>query len=178
MTFLDHVRLMAAYNAWMNERLYAAVETLDADARWAERGAFFGSVMGTLNHLMVADLIWISRMADHPRARPALDAPLAMATPTRLDETLHRDFDPLRTARTAIDDALVAFAAALADTDLDIPLVYSRTNGEAQKRVLGPVLSHLFNHQTHHRGQITTLLFQAGIDPGVTDLLVLTPNLA
>lgn len=178
MTFADHVRLMARYNQWMNGRLYDAVARLDPAERAAPRGAFFGSVMGTLNHLMVADLMWISRFAAHPAARPALDGPLALPVPTRLDETLFTDLDAMRATRDMIDAALIAFTEGLDEPDFDVVLSYRRANGAAERKPLGPVLSHVFNHQTHHRGQITTLMSQAGIDVGVTDVNALVPSLA
>lgn len=176
MSFLDHVRLMASYNSWMNGRILDAVARLDPDARWADRGAFFGSAMGTLNHLVVADLIWLRRIAGHPAGVALAGALDGLPVPTALADVLFRDLDDLRAARTRLDAAIEAFAAALTEADLDVPLAYRRVNGEGQRKALGPVLSHMFNHQTHHRGQITTLLTQAGIDPGVTDVIRLVPD--
>lgn len=178
MSFLDHVRLMAGYNTWMNGRILDAVARLDPEARWADRGAFFGSAMGTLNHLVVTDLIWLRRIAGHPAGAGLAAALDGLPVPSRLDEIVFRDLDDLRAARLRIDAVIEAFAAGLAEADLDVPLAYRRVNGEGHVKALGPVLSHVFNHQTHHRGQITTLLTQAGIDPGATDVILLVPETA
>jgi uncharacterized damage-inducible protein DinB len=168
----DYARKMAAYNRWMNEKLYAACARLDADALRADRGAFFGSVLGTLNHLMVADLIWLRRFSALPSGAPAL-APLAqLPVPTALDELLFPEFDALREARVRLDAAIEAWAGALGPGDPDQVLEYTKQGQRVRVRLAG-VAMHFFNHQTHHRGQITTLLSQAGIDVGVTDLRAL-----
>lgn len=178
MTFADHLRLMARYNAWMNGKAFEAAGRLDPEELSRDRGAFFGSVLGTLNHLMVADVLWSHRFGSHPAARPALGPILAMARPESLDQTLFEDIASLRTARVAIDAALVDFVGGLTDADLTSTFAYERTDGERLEKPLGPVLAHLFNHQTHHRGQLSTLLTQAGVDIGVTDLNALIPSVA
>jgi uncharacterized damage-inducible protein DinB len=177
-TLLDHFRLMATYNAWMNGKLYDAAAKLSADELARDRGAFFGSILGTLNHVAVADILWLKRFESHPAARPALDRVLAMHRPAALDEPLAADLGGLRGIRDDLDRAIVALMQALDEPGLDLALSYRRTEGEPQKKQVAPVLAHVFNHQTHHRGQATTLLCQAGVDVGVTDLNALTPNLA
>ena len=170
MDALRHVRLMADYNRWINRRLYAAAAALPADALAQDRGAFFGSVLGTLNHLAVTDSIWLLRF-DAPghwdRLREAIDW---LPRPRTLRDTLATDLGALRALRERLDDLIVAWSDELIFNDLDRVLVYRNMAGEPQQRQVGPLLSHVFNHQTHHRGQATTLLFQAGVDPGVTDL--------
>lgn len=88
---IDHIRLMARYNSWMNERLYAAASTLPDEALSAERGAFFGSILGTLNHLLVADRIWLGRYNAHPANFQALQALAGLEMPTRLDQPMAAD---------------------------------------------------------------------------------------
>lgn len=171
MSFLDHVRLMARYNDWMNAKIYDAAEHMTADELWRDRGAFFGSIMGTMNHLLVADVIWLKRFGDHPAARPALDAVAAMDRPTALDQVLHSELADLRAARETVDQALLDFSAALDEGAVAGELAYSRIDGQAARMPVQVVLSHLFNHQTHHRGQLSTLFSQAGIDIGVTDVV-------
>ncbi len=178
MTVLDHVRLMARYNAWMNEKAYEAAARLDPAALAADRGAFFGSILGTLNHLVVTDIIWLQRLAPLPAGRPALDAVRAMDPPRALDQILFSDLAPMRAVRADLDRAILAFAEALDEETLSATISYARSNGERQVKPVGPVLSHFFNHQTHHRGQLSTLLSQAGVDIGVTDLNALIPSLA
>lgn len=163
---------MARYNRWMNSRLYAAAATLDAIERTRDRGAFFGSIQGTLSHLVTTDRVWMMRFVG---AGLAPSWPRDWLTPVidRLDQVLFADFDALHAHRRALDDAMVAWMQGFPRAALDTTLVYARMNGEPMEKPVRWVLTHLFNHQTHHRGQVTTLLMQAGIDPGVTDLIAL-----
>jgi uncharacterized damage-inducible protein DinB len=138
---------LAGYNAWANARIYDAASALsDADYR-ADRGAFFKSVHGTLNHLLVADRIWMHRFTG--------DGPL----PRRLDEILCEDLAALRAARAAEDSRIADYAAALSDAALAAPLRYRNVAGTIEvSQPLASVLDHFFNHQTHHRGQLHALL--------------------
>lgn len=177
MDALESLRLLARYNRWMNERLYAAAATL-SDAELAQpRGAFFGSILGTLNHLVVADTIWLRRFALHPAQPAALRAIAAAPAPASLDAPQAATLAGLRPQRQALDAMIDAWMAQLAAADLDATLSYRTTRGDAHRRRCGDVLLHFFNHQTHHRGQATTLLSQAGVDMGATDLLMLIPQL-
>lgn len=171
-----HVRQMAEYNRWMNERLYAAAATLDEAAIHADRGAFFGSLFGTLNHLVVADTLWLKRFATHPTGFTAL-APLAHeAAPTALDQPMADTLAALSGHRAWLDAIIADWAALLTEADLDVALAYRNTKGVAATRNFFALLMHFFNHQTHHRGQATTLLSQAGVDIGGTDLLLRIPE--
>lgn len=167
--------LMAAYNAAMNQQLYAAAATLPDAALTLERQAFFGSILGTLNHIAVADTIWLQRFAGHRAGFGALAAARALPTPSRLDQALAGDLAALRTERVALDAIITALVDQLREEDLAHILRYTNSRG-AQQKHFGSLLLHFFNHQTHHRGQASTLLFQAGVDIGVTDLLALIPN--
>jgi uncharacterized damage-inducible protein DinB len=173
MDALRHVRLMADYNRWMNDRLYAAADTLPPDQIEADRGAFFGSILGTLNHLAVTDALWLRRFAAAGHWDCLRDATEWLPDPGSLRQPLAGDLHSLGVLRRRIDDLIVAWANTLIFNDLDRVLAYRNTAGKSFQRQVGPLLSHLFNHQTHHRGQTTTLLFQAGIDPGVTDLIAM-----
>ncbi|MCC6735685.1 MAG: damage-inducible protein DinB [Bauldia sp.] len=144
-------RMFAAYNRWANRSVYAAVADLD-DADWrAERGAFFGSIRGTLNHLLVADRIWMRRFTGEGETAPTLDTILFDA------------FAPLATARRAEDERIVAFVAGLDDARLDADIRYSplAAPGVTHVQPLGEAVAHFFNHQTHHRGQVHTMLTMA-----------------
>ncbi|HUG63046.1 MAG TPA: DinB family protein [Methylomirabilota bacterium] len=178
MTFLDHARLMATYNTWMNRKLYDTAAHLEPSELARERGAFFGSILGTMNHLAVADILWLQRFRNHPAARPALDTVLALPSPTSLDQILETDLAKLRALRVTLDRAFEDFVATLDEAGLDVVVSYARGGGERQAKLLGPVLGHVFNHQTHHRGQLSTLLSQVGLDIGVTDLNALIPSRA
>ena len=169
----EHIRQMAAYNAWMNDKLYQAAATLPDEALDAERGAFFGSILGTLNHLAVADLIWLGRFAAHPADFQALHALAELPKPTRLDEPLAANIRELAALRQRLDACVEALAREIREEQLDRPLSYRNMKGVPAHKNFFALLMHLFNHQTHHRGQASTLLAQAGVDIGVTDLLAL-----
>jgi uncharacterized damage-inducible protein DinB len=176
-TRLNHLGLMASYNQWMNEKLCAAAATLPAQALSMDRKAFFGSIMGTLNHLIVADIIWLKRFAAHPAGFEALEPIRLIADPQALSQQMFRDLDELVAQRQFLDKAIIEWAAQLREADLDVTLHYANTAGIKAHRDFYGLLIHFFNHQTHHRGQATTLLSQAGVDVGSTDLLGLIENI-
>lgn len=171
-----HFTLLAHYNEWMNHKLYEAAATLPPGELAADRGAFFGSLLATLNHIAVADTIWLKRFASHPRFATALAPVTALPTPAALDQPLCDTLAGLRARRAWLDQAIKDWVATLDEAGLDAVISYRRFNGESNNRPLGLLLLHFFNHQTHHRGQATTLLSQAGVDVGATDLLVLVPE--
>jgi uncharacterized damage-inducible protein DinB len=173
MDALRHVRLMADYNRWMNQRLHAAAATLDAAALAADRGAFFGSILGTLNHLATTDCLWLRRFQSAGNWSRLHEADDWLPRPTTLRDTLAEDLPTLQGLRERLDDLIVAWSEELIFNDLDRVIGYRNMGGERFQRQVGPLLSHLFNHQTHHRGQVSTLLFQAGVDVGVTDLIAM-----
>lgn len=171
-----HIRLMAGYNAWMNGQLYAAAMRLPDAELAADRKAFFGSVIGTLNHIAVGDIIWLKRFATHPAGYRALAPVEALPAPGALTQILHADIRALHAHRRMLDAAISAWAETVAEADLDHMLRYTNTRGARFERHFFSLVMHFFNHQTHHRGQATTLLTQAGVDVGATDLLVRIPN--
>lgn len=171
----ESAALFADYNRWMNTRLYEAAAQLPADTIMADRGAFFGSIFGTLNHLCVADTIWLQRFAQHPAGFSGLHAVNEWPTPASLRAPQADNLPDLRHRREALDDIIDRWVPSLSADALATPLAYRNIAGSAFRRRLGALLQHFFNHQTHHRGQVTTLLFQCGIDVGVTDLLLRIP---
>lgn len=176
MSLREHFGLMARYNAWMNVKVYDAAAKLDAQALAADRGAFFGSILGTLNHLAVGDITWLKRFATHPAGYAALDPVRRMPTPSSLDQQLSSDLGALRMLRRELDAAILGWAEALTDADLGHVLEYANMKGVVARRPFSGLVAHFFNHQTHHRGQVSTLLLQAGQDVGVTDLVMLIPD--
>ncbi|HKA77398.1 MAG TPA: DinB family protein [Pseudolabrys sp.] len=144
---LARYQMFAGYNAWCNERLYqATAEIPDADYR-ANRGAFFQSLHGTLNHLLVGDRIWMRRFTSQGEAPPSLDA------------ILFDNFAQLRAARRLEDDRISAYISALREEDLAKTIRFRTVvNPQTIEQVLAPALDHFFNHQTHHRGQAHALL--------------------
>jgi uncharacterized damage-inducible protein DinB len=168
--------LLAQYNGWMNDKLYAAAAQLSPEQLLEDKGAFFGSLLGTLNHIVAGDTIWLQRFATHPAAFAALQPLRELATPGGLTATFSTDLAALAAHRSWLDAIIAAWVAALTDADLQHVLHYKNTKGVASQKRFASLVLHFFNHQTHHRGQASTLLSQAGIDLGVTDLLLCIPN--
>lgn len=166
----DHLRQMAAYNCWMNEKVYASAASLPAADVMEDRGAFFGSIHGTLSHIAVADMIWLQRFANHPAGYAALDAVRGLPIQRDLTAQPFGDLAGLTAHRHFLDGVIEAWADAVTEADLDQALEYVNTRGEAFRKPYFFLIMHFFNHQTHHRGQVTTLLAQAGVDVGSTDL--------
>ena len=153
-------RHFALYNRWANERLYTSVADLSEDEFGQNRGAFFGSMRGTLNHLLVADQIWMRRLTG--------EGP----TPTALDMILFERFADLRAARAEEDVRIVGYIHALDDARLMAPFAFASLAGVPDERPLWQILSHLFNHETHHRAQAHTLLSQMGRKPPPLDFYI------
>jgi uncharacterized damage-inducible protein DinB len=165
----DYVRLMAAYNAEMNRRLYDAAARLTDAERRADRGAFWGSIHGTLAHIYWGDCQWMSRF-------DGWDKP---AVPIKQSAALVEAFEELRARRVKADADIEAWAARIDSAWIAQDLVWF--SGAAQKelrRPKGKLLVHFFNHQTHHRGQAHALLTAFGQDTGDTDLFLVVPEAA
>jgi len=173
---VQHVRLMASYNEWMNAKVYAAAATLPPAALVADRKAFFGSIIGTLNHLLNGDLIWLGRFAAHPAGYAALAGLPKVAG--GLAVVRHADLPSLQDERRRVDAAILGMAEAIAEPDFAHTLGWVNAKGVVSEKNFFGLLMHFFNHQTHHRGQVTTLLSQEGVDVGATDLLMLLPEAA
>ena len=155
----EYCQQMARYNRWMNERLYAVCATLSEAERNADKGAFFKSIHATLNHILYADLAFFARFSDEPANVPELGV------------ILYSDFVELRQRREALDQTLLDWTATLTPQWLTATTTYSsRVDGKTRTLVNWLLVTHMFNHQTHHRGQVTTLLSQSGLDLGPTDL--------
>ena len=169
----EHSALMATYNQWMNRKLYDAASTL-TDAQLAvDRHAFFGSILGTLNHLALGDTVWLKRFAQHPAGFAALAPLSSVAMPGDLKQVAFGTLGELSDRRAWLDQLIIDWAHSLREPELDHRLHYHNMRGMPADKPFFSLLVHFFNHQTHHRGQATTLLTQAGVDVGDTDLLAL-----
>lgn len=158
---VEYVRRMARYNRWQNESLYGAADGLSDGERRRERGAFFGSIHKTLNHLLWGDRIWMSRFAGTPRPEGGIPQSIALV----------ERWEDLKRERAAFDETIVGWADRLEPDWIAGDLTYY--SGAAKRDITRPkglLLAHLFNHQTHHRGQVHCMLTQAGARPGDTDL--------
>ncbi|TQV76062.1 damage-inducible protein DinB [Exilibacterium tricleocarpae] len=159
----------------MNKKLYEAASTLDDTALREDLGAFFGSIMGTLNHILVADILWLQRFIQHPADYRSLDYVSGLDKPASLRQLLYPTVGELAAVRTKMDEAIIRLCEEAREEDFEYSFSYQNTRGEAFTKRFGFLVQHVFNHQTHHRGQATTLLYQKGIDIGVTDLPAITP---
>lgn len=173
MSPLEQYRALARYNRWANRKLYALTAELDDGERRRDRGAFFGSLHGTLNHLVLADRTWMLRFTgDHERyvSRTAMGEPILARTH---DHELYDDFERLHRERERTDEDILEWTYGLDEHALDRVLEYTTSRGEPQRHPAWWAVGHMFNHQAHHRGQAVTLLSQAGLTLGVTDLIAM-----
>lgn len=155
----SHSQLMAQYNEWMNSRMYALCASVPQDELHADRGAFFGSIYASLNHIAYGDLAFMSRFTGNPSVVPDPGA------------DLFGTFNRLRAERAKLDNQILVWSESLTEAWLEEPLTYtSKIDGKTRTVPKWVLVTHMFNHQTHHRGQVTTLLSQIGLDVGSTDI--------
>jgi uncharacterized damage-inducible protein DinB len=158
---VGYVQRMARYNRWQNENLYGVADTLSDADRKLPRGAFFGSIHATLSHLLWGDRAWMSRFAGTPRPEGGIPESVS----------LYPDWDVLKRERTAFDAVIIDWADRLEATWLTDDLTWYSHAAKAQlAKPKWLLVTHMINHQTHHRGQVHCLLTQAGGKPGDTDL--------
>lgn len=157
----EYVQMMARYNGWQNRSIYSAASSISEVARQQDRGAFFGSIHGTLSHLLWGDTLWMSRFDgwDAPEGRgPLCVGPL-------------EDWDNLATARQLADDRILEWAARVSGDDLTGNLSwFSGAMGRDFSKPRAMLVVQMFNHQTHHRGQVHAMLTAAGAKPDDTDI--------
>ncbi|MEM7760256.1 MAG: DinB family protein [Cyanobacteria bacterium P01_A01_bin.40] len=176
MSFLSNLRLMSQYNQLMNQKVYQVASQLTNESIKRDCGAFFGSIIGTLNHIYVADIIWLRRFAQHSNQYRSLDNLPELNSYQTLDLTVTEDLETLTNLRDKLDVVISDWCQEIIPQDLEHNLTYSNTKGNLYSKNFGQLLQHFFNHQTHHRGQVSTLINQQGLDLGVTDLLMIIPE--
>lgn len=157
--FSNQFRLLASYNQWANRRLFEACGGLSEVEFQAARQAYFGSIMATLNHVLVGDRSWFARLRGDP------------PTGYRLDQILCQSYAELAEARRVEDDLIAAYVAGLEETTFGGTISYTTTKGEAHENTISNILTHVFNHQTHHRGQVHDQLSQTSVSPPELDLI-------
>ena len=175
----SNFEILAKYNTLLNKNICNRIANVSNETLWTDKGAFFGSILGTLNHLMVGDLIWLNRLNGHPNhsevfkaLRPLMD----FTSPTKLTQILYDNKEDFIENRKMLDEMIIQFVEETNEIDYSEAIRYINTKGDAFSKSFSMLLLHLFNHQTHHRGQVTTLLTQIGVDIGETDLLMLIPD--
>ncbi len=150
---------LAGFNQWAYGRIYDCVSALPDDAYRKDRQAYFGSIHATLNHLLLIDRLWTRRIKGTPLGFSALD------------DILYDNFKELRAAQEAENVALIELVAGVGEDDMQTRIHYEASDGTPGERALWMILTTLFNHQTHHRGQVHTMLTQAGINPPPLDVV-------
>jgi uncharacterized damage-inducible protein DinB len=178
MSSLNQFRLFAAYNQMMNQRMLEAAGKLSEEQLKDDRGAFFRSVLGTLNHILVGDIIWLQRFQLHPASERALQYLGSLDHPESLDTILFGDLQSLKAAREKIDNIIIDWIAGLSDNDLKEYLSYKNMAGSPHRKSVESLISHIFLHQVHHRGQVTTLISQSNVDFGETDILEIIDDMS
>ena len=174
---LTHIQLLTNYNSRLNQQVYDTAALIDHEQLHEDRGAFFKSINATLNHILIADILWLGRFYKAFSSFPGLSEVSQFEQPTGLADVIYSDFGTLVQARQRMDIIISNWVMNdLADEDLDQDLTYTNIKGELTSRNFGEVILHVFNHHTHHRGQVSTLLFQLGEDVGVTDFLFDIPE--
>ncbi len=168
--------LMAKYNRLMNQRMIEASDHLSPSALAEDKGAFFKSVIASLNHIMVGDILWMKRFAAHPANYQSLQSLGGFEKPDALTSILFADLSSFAKVRASLDDILIEWCTELNESDLDTVLKFRDTKDVAHAQRFGDLILHLFLHQIHHRGQVTTLLSQENIDFGDTDLPEIVPE--
>jgi uncharacterized damage-inducible protein DinB len=173
-TQLQQFRLMGRYNTWINQRLFDVAATLTEEERRRDLGAFFHSVHGTLNHLLLTDRHWMHRFATCTPIRfKSLDDAKLISELGAHGRELFSQFNELRAERAETDAVLNSWLAELEPAMLSSTMRYANSQGIERAHPLWFAIAHLFNHQTHHRSQATTLIQQLGRDYGVTDFLAM-----
>jgi uncharacterized damage-inducible protein DinB len=157
---LRHFQMLSAYNCWANAQVYDACAALTDVEYREDRGAFFGSVHRTLNHILVADCIWLRRLTGEG------------AAPTDLGIVLFEEFSELRAARDTEDERITGYLGSLTNDALSATITYTPVTVPSEvTEPLAPILGHLFNHQTHHRGQVHAILTSLGKPSIVLDMI-------
>ena len=168
---------MAEYNQFMNQRMIKASEGLSNDSLSENKGAFFNSIIGTLNHILIGDILWLNRFSTHPSAYVSLKSINEFLKPGGLGKIHFSDLASFNEERSKLDNIIIEWCNELKEIDLDKPLQHTNYKGGAHNKRFGDLILHVFLHQIHHRGQITTLLSQESIDFGETDLHEIVPDL-
>jgi uncharacterized damage-inducible protein DinB len=156
----------ARYNRWMNDKLYALAATLSDETRKRDCGAFFKSIHGTFNHILVADRVWLGRFKG-AMLPPGFLGPGGIRS---IEQELYSDFEELRRERASTDEELYAWVTELTREQLAAPFEYLRL-GQKQTSPLWWLVAHVFNHQTHHRGQAHAMISSTRVAPPPLDLI-------
>ena len=171
MSLLKQFKLLSEYNQLMNQRLYSAVAELSREEINENKGAFFGSLLGTLNHILVGDIIWLRRFSKDKSSQNTLSYFTSIEKPQSLNSIVFSDLSELKKEREKIDKLIILWVSLLTEKDLSSKISYKNMKGQSFEKEFSSLINHLFLHQVHHRGQATTLLSQSRVDFGETDFI-------
>ena len=159
MSSIKQFEMLARYNAWMNKNIFTICDSLGDDVRKKDMGAFFGSIHKTLDHILYGDKAWLERLCD------------SAYTPRDINKILYPDWQDLKKERFIVDKEIDSWVQSLNECKLNQIHTYtSNVDGKQRSVPYWALAQHIFHHQTHHRGQLTTLLSQLGVDFGSTDI--------
>ncbi|MFV1985375.1 MAG: DinB family protein [Thiohalomonadales bacterium] len=157
---MEQLKIQAQYNKWMNDHFYTLCDSISDEERKRDTGAFFKSIHGTFNHILLGDRLWMSRFQG-----TTFDV-------ESLDQELYSDYGELKNQRIITDKTIAQYVESLTNEVLDKPITFvSKVKQSEHTYILRDCILHFFQHQIHHRGQISTLISQLGIDIGVTDMM-------
>ena len=157
---MEQFNIQAKYNKWMNDHFYMLSDSIADDERKRDVGAFFKSIHGTLNHILLGDRLWMSRFQN-------TDFDIES-----LDQELYSDYAELKNQRAITDSNISNYVGSLTSDALNQPITFvSKVKQSEHTYILRDCILHFFQHQIHHRGQVSTLISQLGIDIGVTDMM-------
>ncbi len=168
--------LMSEYNQLMNQRIFEASSKLSNENLNEDKGAFFKSIIMTLNHIMIGDILWLKRFAEHPSNYSSLKQMNEFIQADKLDQILFNDMALFYKERKKLDGIIIKFCNELKKEDITHSLNYTNFKNENHCKRFGHLILHVFLHQIHHRGQVTTLLSQQNINFGDTDLPEIVPD--
>ena len=167
---------MSLYNQRMNIQLMAQCQRLSVDNLEQETHSFFPNIISYWNHIIFGDLILIGRLAENKIAKLSLQELSTFPSPKSPDDIYHNDLTDIALLRARLDELIVRYCQTLTEDDCDKYITYTTTEGDSISKAVADVTQHIFNHQAHHRGQLTCVLSQLGIDYGCMDLPVIVPE--
>ena len=174
---MEQFLLLAKYNRWMNQSIYKTCLAMGQDSVDKNQHSFFSSISKTLNHLLLGDLVWLYRCSGDKGVMRFVDGDGHDFKITSLNQVIFSKLEELWEKRKSVDNEIVKYIENLSSDRVNELVEYRSTDGGLHSKELRTILTHWFNHQTHHRGQITALIHQQGYEFGTTDLILIENEL-